>query len=151
MDAAKRQRLAEAGFHSTTVTDFLGLSAEQSELIEVKVALTRALKEGRSESNLSQTDLATKIGSSQSRVAKMEAGDPHVSLDLLIKALLACGTTRRQIANYLTGNSPQPAEGLVKRVALIDTTNTRNHYKFETRPQSAKTETDPKGKQILGA
>ena len=150
MDAAKRQRLAEAGFHSTTVSDFLGLSVEQSELIEIKVALTRALKEGRNNSHLSQSDLAAQIGSSQSRVAKMEAGDPHVSLDLLIKALLACGTTRRQIADCLAGDRSRPSEGSVERVRVTDTTNTRDHYKFTTRVKPSKIETGPKGKQVLG-
>jgi hypothetical protein len=41
------------------------------------------------------------MGSSQSRVAKMEAGDPTVSLDLLVQGLLAAGATRREIADAL--------------------------------------------------
>jgi len=102
MDEAKRKRLAAAGYQSTNVTDFLGLSTEQSELIEIKVALTLALKKQRSRISLSQIDLAERIGSSQSRVAKMESGDPHVSLDLIIRALLALGMTRCELASVIS-------------------------------------------------
>ena len=105
MDAAKRRRLEEAGFRVGSVTDFLGLSAEQSELIKIRLALTSALKKQRGKGHLSQSQLAEKIGSSQSRVAKMEAGDPHVSLDLMIRALLAAGMTRGEIAGEI---SPHP-------------------------------------------
>ncbi len=101
MDTAKRKRLEEAGFKVSTVADFLGLTPDQSELVEIKVALTSALKTQRGKSELSQLQLAEKIGSSQSRVAKMEAGDPHASLDLLIKALVAAGMTRDDLAKVI--------------------------------------------------
>ncbi len=71
MDTAKRERLEAKGFRVSTVADFLGLSTEQSELIEIRVALTLALKEQSEGSSLSQSQLAEQIGSSQSRVAKM--------------------------------------------------------------------------------
>lgn len=103
MNETKRKRLVEAGYHATTVADFLGLSTEQNELIEIRLALTSALKKQRGKSSLSQSRLAEKIGSSQSRVAKMEAGDPHVSLDLMIRALLAAGMTRGEIAETICG------------------------------------------------
>jgi hypothetical protein len=38
------------------------------------------------------------LKSSQSRVAKMEAGDPTVSLDLLVKSILALGASNRELA-----------------------------------------------------
>jgi transcriptional regulator with XRE-family HTH domain len=63
--------------------------------------LSRALKERRSRRRLSQGQLANLLGSSQSRVAKMEAGDPSVSLDLLIRSLLALGATHRDLARAL--------------------------------------------------
>ncbi len=103
MDTAKRERLEAKGFRVSTVADFLGLSTEQSELIEIRVALTLALKKQREGSSLSQSQLAEQIGSSQSRVAKMQAGDPHVSLDLMIRALLATGMTRGRIAETICG------------------------------------------------
>ncbi len=131
MNEAKRKRLAEAGFQSTTVADFLGLSAEQSELIEIKVLLTSALKKQRSKSSLSQSQLAEKIGSSQSRVAKMEAGDPHVSLDLMIRALVAAGITRDEIAAVLVPkHDAMPQES---------SQNIKQHYVFTTRSQRPNT------------
>lgn len=101
MDTAKRQRLEEKGFRVSTVADFLGLTPAQSELIETRLSLTYALRKQRQGSGLSQTELAAKMGVSQSRVAKMEAGDPHVSLDLMIRALLAAGMTRGELAEAM--------------------------------------------------
>jgi len=107
MDAEKRKRLEEAGFRVTTVAEFLGLSLAESELIEIKLAFTYALRKQREVSGLSQAELAEKIGSSQSRIAKMEAGDPHVSLDLMIRALLAAGMTRRELAEVIAGQEAE--------------------------------------------
>lgn len=101
MDAKKRKRLESAGFTVGSATDFLGLSAEESALVDMRLALSRALRERRGEAGLTQTALARRIGSSQSRVAKMEAGDPSVSLDLLIRALLAVGASRRDVGQAL--------------------------------------------------
>ena len=101
MNAEKRKRLEEAGFRASTVADFLGLTPEESELIEIRLALTHAFQRQRAASGLSQSQLAEKIGSSQSHVAKMEAGDPHVSLDLMVKALVASGMTRAELAAVL--------------------------------------------------
>ena len=67
----------------------------------MKLALARKLRERRRRRHLSQTQLAKVLGSSQSRVAKMEAGDPTVSADLLIKSLLTLGSTRRELATAI--------------------------------------------------
>ncbi len=109
MDAEKRRRLEAAGFRIGTVAEFLGLTPEQSELVEIKVNLSNAVRQQRSVSSLSQNELAEKIGSSQSRVAKMEAGDASVSLDLMIRALLAAGMTRGELAEVIAGEQPLPA------------------------------------------
>ena len=103
MDAAKRERLEKAGFRVGTVAEFLGLTPEQSELVEIKVALSRAVRKQRSGSSLSQCQLAELIGSSQSRIAKMERGDASVSLDLPIRALIAQGMTRTELAEVIAG------------------------------------------------
>ena len=79
----------------------LGLTSVEEELIEMKLALSAKLRKTRESGNLTQTALAKRMGSSQSRIAKMEAGDPSVSLDLLVQGLLAAGATRRQIANAM--------------------------------------------------
>ena len=107
MDEAKRKRLEDVGFRIGTVAEFLGLTPAQSELIEIKLVLTDALRKQRETRCLSQAELAEKIGSSQSRVAKMEAGDPHVSLDLMIRALLAAGMTRPELADAIAGRGPK--------------------------------------------
>lgn len=101
MDAKKRKRLEAAGFAVGPAAEFLGLSPEEAALIEMRLALSRALRDRRGEAGLSQAALARRVGSSQSRVAKMEAGDPSVSLDLLIRALLAAGASRREVGQAL--------------------------------------------------
>ena len=101
LDGPRRKRLEKAGFAVGSAADFLGLSAEEAVLLEMRRVLSRALRERREAEGLTQAALARRIGSSQSRVAKMEAGDPSVSLDLLIRALLAVGASRRQVGKAL--------------------------------------------------
>lgn len=101
MEAAKRKRLEAAGWGVGSATDFLKLSPEEAAFVELKLRLSESLKRRRQSKQLSQAALAKKIKSSQSRVAKMEAGDPSVSLDLLIRALLAIGATRNDLARVL--------------------------------------------------
>jgi ribosome-binding protein aMBF1 (putative translation factor) len=101
MDAEKRKRLEAAGWSVGSAQDFLNLSTEEAAFVELKLRLSESLKERRQSHNLSQTALARKIKSSQSRVAKMEAGDPSVSIDLLIRALLATGATRNDLARVV--------------------------------------------------
>ena len=102
MKQAKRQRLERKGWKVGGTEEFLGLSDEEIAYIELKLALGDQLRAMRERKVITQTALAKLIGSSQSRVAKMESGDPSVSLDLLVKALLALGATRRQIAGAIT-------------------------------------------------
>jgi ribosome-binding protein aMBF1 (putative translation factor) len=101
MDASKRKRIEAAGWSVGSTTDFLKLSPEEADFVELKLRLSESLKRRRQSKKLSQAALAKKIKSSQSRVAKMEAGDPSVSLDLLIRALLAIGATRNDLARVL--------------------------------------------------
>jgi len=101
MDRAKQNRLIKAGWKVGSVEEFLGLSREETAFVELKLALSEELKERRTELGLSQTELANRLGSSQSRVAKMEASDPTVSVDLLIKGLFATGASRSEIAEAI--------------------------------------------------
>ena len=98
MDTLKRRRLEEAGFQGGTVADFLGLMPQQSELLEIRLALTQAIRKQREASGLTPQQLAEKIGFTKAQFSKVEAGDPHASLDLLIKALVASGMTRQELA-----------------------------------------------------
>lgn len=86
-----RRLLERNGWKVGTVAEFLNLTPEESALIELQISLADALKTERTRQKLSQHALAKKLGSSQSRVAKMETGHPSVSLDLLVRALLALG------------------------------------------------------------
>lgn len=101
MKIAKRQELEQHGWTSGSATDFLGLTAEESAYIEMKIALSQALKQVRQRRNLTQTDVAERLHSSQSRVAKMEAGDRSVSVDLLVRSLLALGSKPKDIARTM--------------------------------------------------
>ena len=103
----RKQRLKEAGFETTSVQDFLDLSDEELSYIEMKLGLARALKQHRTAKlKLSQHALAELIGSSQSRVAKMEAGDPSVTLDLLVRSMLSTGLKQAEIARALSRTQP---------------------------------------------
>ena len=108
MDEIKRQRLEAAGWKIGEAEEFLELSPEEAALIELKLALSRRLKEMRREHRLSQAELAMRINSSQSRVAKMEAGDPTVSTDLLIRGLLSTGATCKDIADTIASCEGKP-------------------------------------------
>ena len=101
MTARKRKRLEAAGWKVGTVQEFLGLTDAEAALIEIKLALTRGVRSLRGRKHLSQTELARRIGSSQSRVAKMETGDPSVSIDLLVRTLLALGADPRELARII--------------------------------------------------
>jgi predicted XRE-type DNA-binding protein len=104
MDPIKRQKIEAAGGKVVTVAEFLDLAPEEMEMIEIRLSLSKSLKKLRQQEQLSQQKLAENINSSQSRVAKMEAASPSVSIDLLIKSLLSLGATREDIATAISGN-----------------------------------------------
>jgi ribosome-binding protein aMBF1 (putative translation factor) len=101
MRKQKRKRLEATGWKIGTVKEFLGLSDEESAYIELKVKLAAGLRQRRQQQGLSQLELAAKLQSSQSRVAKMEAGDPSVSLDLLVRSLITLGTSDRELSQII--------------------------------------------------
>ncbi len=103
MKSTKKRRLERKGWKVGTVADFLHLSTEESAYIEMKLALSKNLHEWRKDKRLTQEQLARLLKSSQSRVAKMETGDPSVSLDLLVRSLLALGESRKSLAKALSG------------------------------------------------
>jgi predicted XRE-type DNA-binding protein len=101
MDEEKRLKLEQAGWRVGSTEEFLELSPEEANYIELKLALASSLREMRTSKNLTQAELATLLKSSQSRVAKMEAGDPTVSLDLLVRSLLSLGLTWETLAGLI--------------------------------------------------
>lgn len=103
MRKTKQTRLERAGWKVGTVREFLALSDDEAQFVELKLALAKALRRKREREGLSQTALAKRIESSQSRVAKIEAGDRSVSLDLIVRSLLAMGTSPRELAKIISG------------------------------------------------
>ncbi|MDY6791765.1 MAG: helix-turn-helix domain-containing protein [Thermodesulfobacteriota bacterium] len=101
MKKEKKKYLESKGYKVGYAEEFLGLSAEESEYIELKLALSQALAKRRKQKKLTQAQLAKVLKSSQSRVAKIEKGDPSVSVDLLIKSLLAMGANKKSIAKAI--------------------------------------------------
>ena len=103
MKTTVKKRLERAGWKVGTVSDFLGLSKEDEAFIELKVALAKALRRRREERGLTQVDVAKLVGSSQPRVAHMEGGETSVSIDLLVRTLLALGSSLNDVARVVRG------------------------------------------------
>jgi DNA-binding XRE family transcriptional regulator len=101
MRANKRKKLEAAGWKVGDAAEFLDLTDAEEAFIELRFRLAEGLKARRARKNLTQTELAKAIQSSQSRVAKMEAGDPTVSVDLMVRSLMALGASNRDIARII--------------------------------------------------
>jgi hypothetical protein len=104
----KKKRLEARGWRVGGVAEFLGLSPEEESFIEIRLRLAEGLRRRRLRQRVTQTELARAVRSSQSRIAKMEAGDPTVSLDLLVGTLLALGAPRREIGDLIARGSSAP-------------------------------------------
>ncbi len=102
MKKAKKAKLEAAGWKIGSAEDFLDLTKEEVAFVDMKISLSDSVREKRRAKRLTQTQVAKKIGSSQSRVAKMESGDPSVSVDLMMKTLLTLGTTRSELAKIIS-------------------------------------------------
>ncbi len=97
MKSTKRARLEAHGWRLGSAAEFLELTPEEVAFVETKLALSRCVRSRRTAQNVSQAVLAKRLKSSQSRVAKMEAADPTVSVDLLLRALFALGAKPRDV------------------------------------------------------
>jgi DNA-binding XRE family transcriptional regulator len=109
MKLEKKKRLEAAGWKVGTVSEFLGLTDEETVLIELKLDLAKALKAERIRHHMTQEELGKLLGSSQSRVAKMEVGDSTVSIDLLVRSLLRLGVNRRELIRHLSPSTSKRA------------------------------------------
>ena len=105
MDKAKRQRLEAKGWKVGSVDEFLGLTPEEAAYVELKLSLSKSVKKYRRSRKLTQVEMAKLMRSSQSRIAKIEAGDSSVSLDLLIRSLIAMGASRKDLAHIIASSS----------------------------------------------
>lgn len=105
MDKEKKARLEAHGWRVGTAEELLGLTAEEAAYVELRLKLSDAVRDLRKRKRLTQVQLAELLESSQSRVAKVEAADESVSLDLLIRSLLALGATQQDLARVITGRA----------------------------------------------
>jgi predicted XRE-type DNA-binding protein len=122
MRKTKRIGLERAGWTVGTADEFLELSPEEVAMVEIKLALATSLRGLRRQKRLTQLQVAEKLESSQSRVAKMEAADPTVSVDLLVRSLLALGKTRRELGNLLATEASTRHRAVAEPVARRDVT-----------------------------
>lgn len=101
MNKKKRERLEAAGWKFGTVEDFLNLTPDEAELIELRLTLSNALKEERRRRNLTQKEVAKLLKVSQPRVSKMESGDPSISLDTMLRSLFRLGATNQTLGKTI--------------------------------------------------
>lgn len=104
MRKEKREILEKKGWKVGSADEFLGLTREESAYIDLKLNLSQNLRTLRQKQHLTQNELAKLIRSSQSRVAKMEVGDPSVSLDLIIRSLIALGASNQELAKVISSS-----------------------------------------------
>jgi DNA-binding transcriptional regulator YiaG len=109
MRKTKQKALEAKGWRVGSAEEFLELTPEEAALVQLKLRLSDALKARREKLKLSQGAVATRLGSSQSRVAKMEAGDASVSLDLLVRALVGLGATTNDLAKAILSRKKRVA------------------------------------------
>lgn len=111
MNKHKREKLEAQGWKIGGASEFLQLSPQEELYIELRLALSRNVRLKRKEKSLTQHELAEQLGSSQSRVAKLEANDSSVSLDLLIRSLFTLGTSLEELSQIIASSSPKPSSG----------------------------------------
>jgi hypothetical protein len=109
MRESKRKKLEAKGWRVGDAKDFLGLTPEEAAFIELKLRLADTLRERRLRQGLTQGQAATLMGSSQSRLAKMESADASVSVDLILRSLLALGASRQDIARAISPGKAKAA------------------------------------------
>lgn len=101
MKPEKKQQLEAAGFKVGSADEFLGLTPEESILVSLRLSLAEQVRSRRLRLHYSQAELARRVGSSQSRIAKLEAAESDVSLDLLFRALFATGAKMSDVSKIL--------------------------------------------------
>lgn len=101
MEKLKQKKIEAKGWKVGEIDEFLGLDKAEMAIVDMKCALSKAIIEKRKKCNITQGQMAKTIGSSQSRVAKIEHADPSVSIELMLKSLFAMGTTKKEIAKTI--------------------------------------------------
>ena len=120
MKQSKRKKLEDAGWKVGSAADFLGLTKEEESLVAMKLALARDVQARRKRLSITQAQLAKRLGSSQSRVAKIEKADKSVSLELLVRSLLSLGASREDIGEILGARVGQRTRRTTRRATLAE-------------------------------
>ena len=102
MRAEKRRKLEAAGWTVGSAEEFLELTPEEATLVQIRLRLARTIRELRKQHRLTQASVAERLGSSQSRVAKMEKADPSVSLDLMVRSAVALGQSAEDVGRAIS-------------------------------------------------
>ena len=118
MKASKRKKLEEAGWNVGSISEFLGLSHEEEMLVAMKLALASNLKARRQQLKITQQELAKRLGSSQSRVAKMETANRSVSMELLVRSLASLGASRTEIGRIVGARGGARMRPNVRKITL---------------------------------
>ena len=99
--ATRLERLHREGWVSGDASDFLEMPREEIEILDLRRSLANGIRQTRKSNKMTQSQLAIRIKSSQSRIAKMEAGDPSVSVDLMVKCLFSLGVNKNELARFI--------------------------------------------------
>jgi transcriptional regulator with XRE-family HTH domain len=122
MEAAKRKALEAAGWRFGDSADFLGMSDAERQLLDARVEAALAVRRQRQALKLSQQQLASRIKTSQPRIAKIERAAPDVSLDQILRAFAAAGG---RIAIKQVGGSGTPT---ARRAAPVGRKRTKKVF-----------------------
>ena len=109
MHSSRKKRLEAKGWKIGDAGEFLGLSPEEEAYVDIKLRLSESFRAHRLRLKMTQSEAAKLLNSSQSRVAKMEAGDRTVSLDLLVRSILALGRSGQRLVRSLSKRKTSPA------------------------------------------
>ena len=102
MDAEERAQMEAMGYAVVDdAADWLELTDVERQIVDLRIKLGREIRRRRTGAGLSQAQLAEKIGSSQSRVAKAEGMAPGVAFDLMLRAFFATGGTVDELAQAI--------------------------------------------------
>ena len=127
MKKDKREALEAAGWVFCDAEDFLELTQAERDLVELRLAVSRAVHARRKREGLTQAQAAERLKTSQSRFARIEAGARGVSLDLMFRSLYNLGGTLEDVRT-----TPRGRRHLVRLVPQgSDTTAAPKRTKVE--------------------
>lgn len=118
MNENTRRALEAAGHHVTeSAAEAMGLPAWHDTHWEILEDLRRAVREKRMSAGVTQAELARRLGVKQPNIAALEGNDPRISMDAMVRAMLALGATRAELGRAI-GNGAKKQAAVSKRMKL---------------------------------